>query len=763
MRSGTIAFLFGTLLLQQLAHLPPLWLVLPAAVGLLLLRRYPGGGEAARLALWFMAGLLCALLRATLVLSEGLPAALEGEDVVVEGEVISLPVHSPRRTRFEFSTSRLQFDDRWRPGIGRIRLGWYGQAPKIEPGQRWRLTVRLKRPNGLLNPGGFDYETWLYRQQIRATGYVRSDGEATRLDAGWVARPLQRLRYTLLGRLEQALSEHPQAGLVTALTIGDRRGLDTSQWTVLTATGTNHLVAISGLHIGLLAGLAFLLVRWVWGAIPGAAQRLPAIQAAAGAAIVAAAGYAALAGFAIPTQRALVMVGVAMTGILLRRRTGGSNLLALALLAVLLFDPTAVLAPGFWLSFAAVAAILYGMSGRLAPRGLWWRWGRVQWVVAVGLAPLLLHLFGQAAPSAPLANLLAVPWVGFVVVPLALAGAALVLFSPSLGGWLLQWAADALGAMWVWLSWLAAHAPAGAAAGAVPLWATLVGVAGALWFLAPRGWPARPIGLVAFLPLFLPASPAPAPGALWMTVLDAGQGLAVVLRTRNHTLIYDTGPPLGAQLDVGSAALLPFLRGRGIDHLDRIIVSDGDQDHAGGLASLAAGVTHGPVLSGTPARLPVEATPCRRGMQWRRDGVTFRILHPAGAESGGNNRACVLLVESPYGRILLPGDIEKGGERTLLNADAPLKADVLVAPHHGSRSSSTEPFVRAIDPRWVVFSSGYQNRYGHPHPEVAARYRRHGTKLLRTAEGGALHFRLTPDGISVQSQREAAARYWRRR
>jgi len=766
MRRIALGFLLGTAALQQLATLPPL----PWSLGLLVLLpvawRRPG--------LWPGIGLgfLWANLVAHVYLSGGLEADLEGRDVVVEGVVASLPVTAGGGTRFQFSPLDLRLDGESRALPGRLLLTWYRDAPPLVVGERWRLQLRLKRPHGFMNPGGFDYEAWLFRQGIRAKGYVRRAPEVNRrLGRDGMDRPVEQWRHAARERLSPLLAGRRQAGLVMALAMGLRDRISREQWQVLQRTGTSHLVAISGLHVGLVAGFAFFAVRRLWRVSAPAVLRWPAPKAGAVAAMFAATAYAMLAGLSIPTQRALVMVLVVMLATLLQRRHRPSALLALALLLVLILDPMAVLAPGFWLSFAAVAVILYGMQGRLGRPSLWWRWGRVQWLVAVGLLPLLVVQFQQASLVAPLANLLAVPWVSLVTVPLTLLGTLLSGVLPGLAGWLLGLADGSLEGLWWILQWLSDWPRSVWRQAPLAPWAVAAAVVGVIWLLAPRGLPARWVGLVWLLPLAFTRAPGIAQGEALFTLLDVGQGLAAVVQTREHVLVFDTGPRFSSGFNTGEAVVAPYLRARGIGEVDLLVVSHGDNDHRGGVSGLADQIAIRHSFSSVPQRLPgLDAQHCRAGMAWQWDGVRFRFLNPDGDDPGagrrGNNQSCVLRVQAGDDAVLLTGDIERGAERQLLarareNTDDSPRARVLVAPHHGSKTSSSDAFLRAVDPQLALFPVGYRNRYGFPRPEVLARYHALGVRTLDSAGSGAIALRLgARDGLQVRRHRQHHRRYW---
>nr|VFK02251.1 MAG: competence protein ComEC [Candidatus Kentron sp. H]VFK02502.1 MAG: competence protein ComEC [Candidatus Kentron sp. H]VFK05539.1 MAG: competence protein ComEC [Candidatus Kentron sp. H] len=807
MRAGAVAFPVGILLLVSLPNLPDTLFVGFLPVLVLFAVFSP---RSVRVLAWLGMGFLWALFRAGVDLANPLPATLENRDLVVVGVVASLPVRAERKTGFLLDVIRVEDPSiAWGRGQ-RIRLNWYRDAPRLLPGERWRLTVRLKRPRGFHNPGGFDYEKWLFRQGVRATGYVRWAEGNGRIAAGNRMSP-DRVRHGLAVAISEAFGDSTYAGIAKALAIGVRDGVTTAQWTTLRATGVAHLMAISGLHIGLVTLLIFFVARRLWTVLPDMALMIPAQRLAAPVAMASALGYAALAGFSLPTQRALVMVCVVMAGIFWRRHTLPSFSLALALLAILVLDPFSVLSMGFWLSFAAVAVILFGMTGRpalrpvvvddssghgggtgqigvwakvlLRVRELWWRWGRVQVVIAIGLVPLTMLFFHQHPLIGPLANLVAIPWIGLVAIPLLLAGTCLITLLPDAGGLLLNGGAWAIAALWPFLEALESWDFVYRQSLALPLWTVVAGGIGVFLLLMPRGMPGRWLGVVWLLPLFLTPPPRPPEGAVWFTLLDVGQGLAAVVRTREHVLVYDTGPAYGPSFDAGRAVIAPFLRSRGIESVDRVVVSHEDADHAGGLRSLLAefpvdrlfantlmGNGHAdrqPAIDSLSKRKPTKnialRSTCRDGVEWRWDGVDFRFLHPpSGKAASGNNGSCVLAITNTEGTILLTGDIEQTAERRLVqNHGDRLRADILVAPHHGSDSSSSETFLTAARPRYALFSVGYRNRFGLPSGAVVARYRQAGARLLFSDRDGAIGFQLTPGrGVSPPTLHRAERRYF---
>lgn len=761
MRGTALGFLAGILLMQPLPALPSLWyglLLVPAAVLVYFRPR-------ALPLMFVMAGALWLSLRAGLLLNDALDPALEGQDIEVQGWVADIPQPSERGVRFVFDVHAAQWNNRPVTLPRRIKLTTYDASLQPHAGAPWALRVRLKRPHGFQNPGGFDYEAYLFQQRLRATGYVRMEQPPQPWGAGgipWRYR-LAAYREDLGMHIATLLEGHPMTGLVTALANGDERAVDGAQWQVLRRTGTAHLVAISGMQVSLVAGLVFFLARWAWSRPGYTVLRLPAPMAGALAAAMAGVGYVALAGFSIPTQRALIMLIVILAGTLIRRRVAPSVRLAAALFVVLWVDPLSVMASGFWLSFLAVAVILYvAHGGKTAqPTGRLREWGRIQWAVTLGLAPVLLALFQQASLSAPVANFIAIPVIDLIVVPLTLLGVLAWMFlPPSVAAWLFQGAATTLAGLWQVLQGMAEWPHTLWAQHSPPLWALAAAVVGVLVLLAPRGWPGRWLGVIWLLPLFLARPALPAMGVVEFAMLDVGQGLAAVVRTRHHTLVYDAGPRFSAQFDTGRAVVAPYLRHVGVSQVDRLVVSHGDNDHMGGAASLLEDMAVGHVMSSAPERLESAAF-CLAPQTWTWDGVRFRLIHPPGPGLKHNNSSCVLHIQGPYGSLLLPGDIERAAEEALVASQAAgVRADVLVAPHHGSKTSSTPAFLEAVRPEVVLFPVGYRNRYHHPHPTVRSRYAQMAEELYDSPRHGAVEVHFGPEGRKISAYRQDRRRYW---
>ena len=575
-----------------------------------------------------------------------------------------------------------------------------------------------------------------------------------------------------------------RAGLVTALAVGIRSDMRAADWEVLVRTGTIHLVAISGLHIGMVAGLVMFLGGRVWrfaGALP---LKLPAPQAGVAAGLLAGIVYALLAGMTIPTQRAVCMLAAVAAALFFSRRAFAAETWVLALAVVLAFDPLAPLAAGFWLSFGAVAVLVLGVArarrsgdaeSKLAHRALhtFGAWSWIQLLLFIGMAPLLLALFHRVSLAAPLANLAAIPVIGMGAVPAALAG--LALFAAGLetaAAWAFQASAWIIDALWWALEYLAAQPGSVWRRPAPQAWTVLAAAVGVLLLLAPRALPARRTGLLWFVPLLVAPGvdmgggsgrDALGRGEFKYTMLEVGHGLASVVQTRNHLLVYDAGPRFAGGFDAGESVLAPFLRQTGAARIDALVVSHGDNDHSGGHRALLAQFEARRILTSAPAAV-AGAMRCMAGQRWEWDGVIFEILWPPAppraAGLSGNDASCVLKVHSRFGGALLTGDIGKAAEEALVAGGANLAAEVLQAPHHGSKTSSTEAFLARVNPKFALASIGYLNRYGHPHESVRARYQRRRIPVYHTANEGGIETAFLRDGITLQAQRAADRKYW---
>lgn len=752
MRSGTIGLLLG-LVLAAVAQPHPAGLA-AAALGLATLaatgRALPRSWRLLLLGAaigWSWAG-WDAWQRGT----RQLPENLAGQELELTGRIVGL---LEARQSFGRPGLRFAFEvEGCRPlavdgdcgALRTVLLSWY-DPPPLASGERWRVTARLKPPRGLHNPGGFDYQRHLYQRGIDATGYVRGEPAAQWLQeaSGWTA-----VRAQLAETLRERMRTLPHGHWLRALSTGDQRDIGRGDWELLRATGTVHLFVVSGLHIGLVGGLLLGLIRFAGRCLPITADTaLPAVLLA----ILAAGIYAALTGWGVPAQRAWLMFGAAALLWWSRRPLQPVTSLAMVAVLVLVVQPVAVWAPGFWLSFGAVAVILLAMLGRRPPaRGLAALW-RVQWTVSLGLlVPLGLLGAPLSAVSLP-TNLVAVPVVATLVVPLNMLAVVLIDAWPDAAMWLWRFADTLLGWTLEWLEICAQLQGGGWLPAQTHPWSWMLAGLGALLWVLPRGWPGRIWAPLLLAPLFVLRPSTPALGEWRATVLDVGQGLAVVVETAQHRMLYDTGPRWG-EYDSGERIVRPFLAYRGLHRLDLLMVSHADVDHAGGAPYIHDTLPVTRALSGEPVAGAAPASRCRTGQRWQWDGVEFEVLHPSAAATG-NASSCVLLVSGGGHRLLLTGDIGVRQELEILHRlqarfgddlepnrpGADLEAvqrAVMVAAHHGSRSSSGSAWVAALQPSEVIFSAGWRHHFGHPHPEVVERYRLSGARLWNTAKHGAI-------------------------
>lgn len=778
MISGIISFLFGIILLQQFSFLPDIFW----CWGLVLVPAIPFLPYKIRLFSLFTIGFLWALLRAHWVLDVALPSELQGKDVLVTGVIASIPLDDKRKRRFEFDIETIEFNKQKNNTPGKVRLSWYKKRKyskkqsqnnhtqqNIKAGQRWQFWLRLKQPHGFMNPGGFDYEGWLYQKKIRATGYVRINAKkkqfAKKLDDNVSGYPVLSLRQSLYDRLSLITKESNYGGILIALAMGERTGITQEQWQVFRATGTSHLVAISGLHVGLLAGFVFFITWRLWPYFGSAALMLASPRAAAITALLVATFYAAMSGFAVPAQRALIMLFIVLLAIFRRTKVQSSQVLSLALLTVLLLDPVAVLSPGFWLSFAAVTIISVAAFGRLNTGKNWHLWGRLQWRISLALIPLLIFLFQQASLISPLANLFAIPTVSFLVVPLVLLATTFAPFIADFAELFYTVADTILNILW-WLLALMADTPVSQWYAVKPDVLTLcLASLGFVLLLTPKGWPAKYLGLFLIIPLLWPNTNNLKHGEAEFTLLDVGQGLSAVVRTRGHTLVFDTGPKFSPSFDTGAAVVVPFLRQKGIKKLDMLIVSHKDNDHRGGLKSIRKEFKTAKILSSYEEK---GSQACFMGQSWRWDGVLFEILNPDNSISykKRNNASCVLRVTVGKKSLLISADIEKKAEKHLLrDNEEQLKATYLVVPHHGSKTSSSQAFLDAVNPEYALIPVGFRNRYRMPHSTVLQRYRDMNIPIFETSKSGAITILLgQKNSTNAPSEyRKKAQKYWNSR
>ncbi len=727
----------------------------------------------------FLTGVSYVCWRSTSVLSDQLPEAAMGRNLHVTGVVDSLPDRTSRGQRFLFRVEHV--DGKYHvPELIQLSI-WQkdddgemlGAIPQnILPGERWSFTVRLKRPHGLANPHGYDAEARLFEMGVRATGYIRA-GE--RRDA-FVATPstlIARLRAQIRERFERVLpmDVYPDAGILTALAIGDQRAIPGAMWQVFAKTGTTHLMSISGLHVTLFSGLVAVLVAWLWRRVPRLASRVPAQRVGVFCGWFAAAFYTLIAGAGIPALRTLFMLSVGALAMLTGRHVSPFRILLLALVVVLLFDPWAGMSPGFWLSFVAVGLLLWAAlaeqggereQASIAQRLRHWirSFGRTQWAVTIGTLPFLLIFFSQFSLISPLTNAIAIPWVSGVVTPLTIFALLVpwdllliladALLSPLMT--LLNWAAALPVSIW--------HAPVPS-----PLVFALA-LLGALWWLMPAGLPGRWMAIFLCLPLIWPRADLIPPGQARIDVLDVGQGLAVVIRTHDHALLYDTGPYYSGVADAGDRVIVPYLRAIGVDRLDGMIVTHRDTDHSGGAMSVLESMPVGWVADAPDTNFSgmvqgVRQRVCAAGHDWEWDGVSFEFLHPASLsrakDQASNHQSCVLRVSAAGKSMLLTSDIETPDETAML-ASGLGHSNVILVPHHGSGTSSGPDFLDVVQPEVAIIPVGYRNRYRHPKPSVLAAYEERKIRVLRTDADGMVQVSLP--SMAITAYRQAHRRYW---
>ncbi|MEN9372566.1 MAG: hypothetical protein RIR79_118 [Pseudomonadota bacterium] len=743
--------------------------------------------------LFIIVGLIFSLLgfgltgwRSAVYSENTLNPALEGQNIWVRGIVASLPQRNETGVRF-----RLELESASENLPPLLDIAWYDpNPPTLQAGERWAMLIRVKAPHGARNPHGFDYELWLWEQGVQATGYIRAgskDPAPQRLEQTW-RYPIALARQTVRDRIYRQLSgsskaQQPFAGLIAALVLGDQSAIDRADWNVFRATGVAHLVSISGLHITMFAWFSVGVVGWLWRRSSALCLAIPATNAALMGGVVLATAYALFSGWGVPAQRTCIMLATVIFLRLMGLRWPWVQVWMLACVAVVLRDPWALLQPGFWLSFVAVGVLFatdnatnlgatpaYSISdsginriSRINSIKSHIRANlREQWVITVALTPLTLILFGQVSLVGLLANALAVPWITFLVTPLAMLG---VLIPP-----LWEVAAYASAGFMAYLQWLASFSWAAWTVAIPPWWLGAAGVLGGVVIVLPWSWTMRVCGIPLLLPVLMWQAPLPPEGEFEILAPDIGQGNAVLLRTAHHALLYDTGPRYSVDNDAGHRVVVPLLQALNV-RLDRVIVSHRDRDHVGGAGAVFAMQPQATLLtSAMPDALPANAPtlePCQAGQHWEWDGVQFEILHPEAADYENqlksNALSCVLRISNGKKTALLTGDIEKDQEAHLLQTNAArLKADVLLIPHHGSKTSSTPEFLDAVAPRWGIIQAGYRNRYGHPAPLVSERLRQRAITVLDSPHCGAVIWQSwLADGVvcwRIQNQR-----YWHHR
>lgn len=826
-----LAFVAATGAVQCLPYLPAraLWLGLLGSAVILSLTVFllaPAIRWRVLLPVWAaLAGLLITAARAEHRLADELQPINENQVSRVVLRIAELPKSSPDSRQFEAEVlssipegipSRIQVSwaaPNWAgPYGGGARDADRSDAgqdvfPELIPGQIWRMALTMKKPHGNRNPHAFDYEAYMFAHGLRATGSVRGKPRYIG-DEPWASLPViaQRARYHVRAAMQPYLEGKRYGAVMLALAIGDQASVDASDWQVFNRTGITHLVSISGSHITMIAALAGAFVYWLWrrGHVRGRylAERLPAQLAAATAALLVAWIYCLLAGWGVPARRTFLMLAVVACAYVLSLPINASRLLSLVAFAVVLLDPWALLASGFWLSFGAVYVLMassgwWGSAVGLASQTRGQRCRRfaatatrLQLAITIGLMPILALIFHEVSLASPLANVYAIPVISLIVTPVSLLLAA-ASFIPGL-----EWLAGAL----AWLGhlalewtmvptvWLAEFRASSFNAAAAPIWLTLLAMSGLALAVLPYGFPYRNAAWLFTLPALLWMPQRPPQGGWDLYALDVGQGSAIVVQTAGHALLFDTGLRSSAASDAGVRTIMPFLRSQGIRKLDVLVVSHADIDHAGGVRSLLQGLAveqsyssfdlagyleREAGLLGVPQQLPpvpLAMSPCGYGAGWQIDGVAFEFLWPLKPVQSNrpvsrkkrNDDACVLRIRGKFHSVLLPGDIGAAQEALLVDRGLePL--DLVLAAHHGSKNSSSPQFVSAVQASHVVAQAGLWNRYGHPSPQVEDRWKEAGVRFWRTDRHGAVTVKSRPARLSIHGEREFSRRYWQAR
>lgn len=761
-----ISFFLGIISLHFFRELPSLSLVIMIVIVAAGISFVPQCQKVKpKLFLAFFAGFLWILVNAKYVIDHWIPADIEAKPITVVGIIDSIPETRDNTTRFDFDIQHTVPNSIW-PNPGCVKLRLRNTKIPLNVGDQLQLNVKLKRPHGYANPGSFDTERHLFHNHIVAEGTVVNKLSYQKLNSSILSHPIDRLRMWLRDNINQALKNNEYSGIINALVVGVQSGITVQQWKVLKDTGTVHLVAIAGLHIAFVTGFAMFIILQIWQKLPIRFLKIPVSIVTAIGGLAMAFFYAALAGFSIPTQRAVVMIAAFMLCILNKRHASAWQNYFLAMLIVLLLNPLSTLAPGFWLSFGAVGVILFGMKGRIQPKGLWWKWGRIQWVLFLGLTPIMLAIFGMTSIISPLANFIAIPWVGFLVLPFCMLGSLCIIFSATLGAFFLKIAERSLALLWPILRWISEFPTATWVNATHDLWILLIAFLGTLLLLLPKGFPGKKMGFIFLLPLFLIKPVVIDPNTARVTVLDVGQGLSTVVETQNHVLVFDTGPKLNPGFDTGDRVVLPFLATRGRNNIDALVISHGDNDHSGGAQSILKAMKVKTIITSEPNLFPDYNTmPCFAGQHWAWDGVLFEMLHPTSIfTKKRNDHSCVLKITAGRQSVLLTADIEAKSEQSILeNLPEKLPSTIMLVPHHGSRTSSTLEFIRAINPEIAIIPVGYLNQYGHPKPDIVERYKKENIKLLDTVQQGAITFTLNKDdtkNLDIHGYRPGNQRYW---
>lgn len=666
-----------------------------------------------------------------------LPSSEIQKPVLVDGTVDSIPIKKFHGIQFQFQTRKINNQSI----KTKLLIAWYSHSEQLQIGQRWKLTVKLKPPIGMHNPGGFDYVQFLQSEGITATGSVdkRGDNQLISINHHF---SLMQIREKIHDDIRKAVPDPTLSAFISALCVGLRDGLTESDWQVFQKTGTNHLVAIAGLHIGFVVAMIYFLARKCWCCFPTLILKMPATPAAELISLIVALGYSALSGFAVPAQRAAIMLFCFLISNIMCRQLTLWRRWCIAFSMIMIINPYDLVDASFWLSFTSIAMLIWVMQGRLSVSKGVKSWAKMQGTILIGLLPLMFLFFQQASLIAFFTNMIAIPWVGFIMLPIVLMGCIFDLVHITfISQQLFYLSGKLLLPLWKFLSWSAHFSFASWHHAMANLFILMLCVIGALFLLSPRKMPAKWVGCFGLLPLFFYVPPHPKQNDFWLTVIDVGQGLSVLIQTAHHVMLYDAGSHMLGGFDVGESVVAPYLRLRGITTIDRVEISHGDNDHSGGAAAIVNDFKVKSFFTSAPILISqFDGQYCDAGQDWQWDGVQFATLSPKqNIPYEDNNSSCVIKISTANKQVLLTGDIQKETEDNLVQAYGnQLRSTILVVPHHGSRTSSSDEFLQAVMPRFAIISSGKYNRYHLPVQSVVDRYHARHIVVYNTADSGAV-------------------------
>ncbi|MDC9714290.1 MAG: DNA internalization-related competence protein ComEC/Rec2 [Gammaproteobacteria bacterium] len=700
-------------------------------------------------------------LISTQVLNTQIKDIYLNKPILITGEIVELPEKTTHNTKFIFKASS--------PFQGRLKLAWYNRpdelkkAPNLHTGDTWRLLLKLKHNNGYQNLGGFDYEKWLFYKRISATGYVRSSPANQRINTADKTLSTDRLRQNIRHSLAPILEKQEFGGVINALIIGDRSLITNKHWLLFRATNITHLSVISGLHIGLISGFVFLLVQFLWRYSTRLSLMVPAPIIGAYFGLISAFLYALIAGFSVPTGRAFIMASVVFASIIFKRHHNVWQLYGVALLLVLLNNPLSVFSVGFWLSFYVVAIIIYGVR-QYQSKPWFYRLIYIQLLISIATLPLTVWFFSSGSALSPIANLIAIPVFSFIVTPLSLIGALLTFSGLS---YLSEISFSIANQALIYLSYMLEYLQQFdfnqwhyAQTSLIDL-TLFIGIA--FIAISPKALKLRWLSAPMLVLMLFAPNDYIEDNSVLITTLDVGQGLASVVQTKNHTLLFDTGAKYRSGFNLGDSVITPYLQAKHIRHLDKVIISHGDNDHIGGLDNILDNFKVSEILTSVPEKIQRTTLDCQTGQNWQWDGVIFEILNPdKNTYFKDNNTSCVLKISTSKYSMLLTGDIERKTERHLVkNNKEKLKSAVLLSPHHGSKTSSTQAFLDAVSPSLVIVSSGFKNRFRHPSQAIIQRYQSNNIKILQTSCSGQIDILLS-NNIEFKEYRRDFSRYYLR-